>query len=58
MGEVDTWDQFRKRLSEARQEMLAVWTGMEVVEMERVNLHKVYFGVRTDRIIGYEVRGK
>lgn len=53
-----TWDQFRKLLPEARKEIMAVWSGMETVEMEKVNLYEVYFGVRPDRVIGCEGRGK
>lgn len=57
-GRVETWDQCRQLLPDARQEMIAVRNGMETVEMEKVNLYKVYCGVRPDRIIGYEGRGK
>lgn len=55
---MDTWDQFRKLLPEARREKMAGWTAMETVEMERRHLYKVYFGVRADSIIEYEARGK
>ena len=55
---METWDRFTKLLPEARQEMTAAWNGMETVEMEKVSLYKVFFGVRPDRIIGREGRGK
>lgn len=39
---MQTWEEFRKLLPEAREEMMSVWTGMVTVTMEKMNLYEMY----------------